>query len=263
MVGTPLVVERTFLFTDVEGSSRLWESDPDGMGEALARHFQVLGEEISAHDGTVVKDTGDGVFAVFTTARAAVAAAVSAQRALADTTAVGGGGSLRVRMGLHSGRAVQEDGDFHGTAVNRGARVMGIAHGGQVVVSEATHALACDDPPAGVTFVALGEQRLKDLSRPELVYQVVHPDLPSEFPPPRSLEVFPHNLPAQLSSFVGRADELRAIEAALARSRLVTLTGAGGVGKTRLALQVAADRVEQHGDGVWLVDLAGVSDPEL
>ncbi len=166
MIGPPLAVERSFLFTDVEGSSRLWESDPDRMGEALAQHFRVLREEISSHDGTLVKDTGDGIFAVFPTARAAVAAAVSAQRVLAGSAEVGSGGPLQVRMGLHSGRAVQEEDDYHGSAVNRGARLMGIAHGGQVVISEATHSLACDDPPDGVTFVAVGEHRLYDLSRP-------------------------------------------------------------------------------------------------
>ncbi|MDQ3932552.1 MAG: adenylate/guanylate cyclase domain-containing protein [Actinomycetota bacterium] len=264
MVGPPLVVEQSFLFTDVEGSARLWESDPEGMEGALADHFRLLREEVSAQDGTVVKDTGDGVFAVFATARGAVAAAVSAQQSLvAGTTSVGGAGPLRVRMGIHTGRAVHEEGDYHGTAVNRCARLMGIAHGGQVLVSESTHGLVCDDPPLRVSFKALGVHRLKDLARPEVVHQVVHPDLPTQFPPLRSLEAFAHNLPAELSSFVGRAEELAAVQAALDRSRLVTLTGAGGSGKTRLALQVAADRVEQHPDGVWLVDLAGLSDPEL
>lgn len=259
----PLVVERSFLFTDIEGSSRLWESDPDGMDEALARHFRVLRDEIAAQDGTVVKDTGDGVFAVFPTARGAVAAAVSTQRAHNAASPVAGTGPLRVRMGLHSGHSIHDGSDYHGTAVNRCARLMALAHGGQVLISEATHALVCDDPPDDVSFVELGEHRLKDLARPEVVHQVIHPELPAEFPPLRSLAVFAHNLPAELSSFVGRADELRAVQAALTRSRLVTLTGAGGSGKTRLALQVAADRVEQHPDGVWLVDLAGLSDPEL
>ncbi len=263
MVEPPLVVERSFLFSDVEGSSRLWEAEPRRMGDALAQHFRVLRDEISAHDGTVVKDTGDGVFAVFPTAHAAVAGAVSAQRALVATPPMAGSRPLRVRMGLHTGGAMHEAGDYHGTAVNRCERLMSVGHGGQVLVSEVTHALTCDDPPPDVSFVALGEHRLKDLSRSELVYQVVHPDLPTEFPPLRSLAAYGHNLPAELSSFIGRVDELRAVDAALARSRLVTLTGAGGSGKTRLALQVAADRLERHPDGVWLVDLAGLSDPEL
>ena len=252
----------TFLFTDVEGSTRTWEAHPKAMREALAQHFRLLQQAIADNDGTIVKETGDGVFAVFSAPRPALNAAVAAQRALAAAS-WGATGPLKVRMGLHTGHASSEHEDYHGTDVNRTARLMATAHGGQVVASEVTHSLVRNDAPPGVTFLDLGEHRLKDLARPERIYQVSHPDLTAEFPPLRSLGTFPNNLPAELSSFIGRQDEIAAIQEALTRSRLVTLTGAGGAGKTRLALQVAADRVEQHPDGVWLVDLAGLAAPEL
>jgi len=212
--------------------------------------------------GSLVSDTGDGIFAGFPAARAAVNGAVAAQRALVATS-WGATGPLRVRMGLHTGSADRGHEDFHGTEVNRCARLMAAAHGGQVIVSEATYSLVRDNPPPGVTFLDLGEHRLKDLARPERIHQIVHPDLLAKFPPLRSMGAFPNNLPAELSSFIGRKVELAAVQDALSRTRLVTLTGAGGAGKTRLALQAAADRIERHPDGVWLVDLAGLSDPSL
>ncbi len=252
----------TFLFTDIEGSTRLWEAQPEAMPEALTEHFRLLDQAVAGGGGTRVSDTGDGIFAIFPTARAAIGAAVAAQQALAvaswDAT-----GPLRVRMGLHTGDATKEHDDYHGTEVNRCARLMAIAHGGQVIVSEATFVLVRDDAPSGVSFRDLGEHRLKDLARPEHVHQVLHPNLSAAFPPLRSLASFPNNLPAELSSFIGRTNELASIQEELTRARLVTLTGAGGAGKTRLALQVAADRIERHPDGVWLVDLAGVTDPDL
>jgi predicted ATPase/class 3 adenylate cyclase len=252
----------TFLFTDVEGSTRLWEAEPDAMPGALAQHFQVLQEAVAAENGSVVNDTGDGIFAVFSGAKGAVHAAVAAQQAL-GAVAWGSTGPLRVRMGLHTGQADRAHEDFHGTEVNRCARLMATAHGEQIVASEATYILVRDDAPTDVSFLDLGEHRLKDLSRPERIHQILHPDLRAEFPPLRSLSAFPNNLPAELSSFIGRKQELNAVRDALARARLVTLTGAGGAGKTRLALQVAADQIEQHPDGVWLVDLAGLADPGL
>ena len=252
----------TFLFTDVEGSTRAWEAHPDTMPEALSRHFEILNEAVAETGGTTVSDTGDGIFAAFAGAKAAVAAAVAAQRAL-TAAQWGATGPLRVRMGLHTGHADRGHEDFHGTEVNRCARIMAAAHGGQVIVSEATHALVRDDSPTGVSFLDLGEHRLKDLARAEHVHQVLHPDLVAEFPPLRSLSAFPNNLPAELSTFIGRADALDTVRDTLARARLVTLTGAGGAGKTRLALQVAADQIEHHADGVWLVDLAGLTDPGL
>ncbi|MEP6680314.1 MAG: adenylate/guanylate cyclase domain-containing protein [Chloroflexota bacterium] len=261
-MSTPAQSPLTFLFTDVEGSTRLWEAQPDAMPDALSLHFGILQEAIKAGGGSVVSDTGDGVFAVFPGAKAGVGAAIAVQRALAAAR-WGTTGPLRVRMGLHTGHADRGHEDFHGTEVNRCARLMAAAHGGQVIVSEATHALVRDDAPEGASFLDLGEHRLKDLARPERIHQVLHPDLPAEFPPLRSLGTFPNNLPAQLSSFVGRARELAAVQEILGGARLVTLTGAGGAGKTRLALQAAADRIEDHPNGVWLVDLAGLTDPHL
>jgi predicted ATPase/class 3 adenylate cyclase len=265
--GTPMSTTRaqapiTFLFTDVEGSTRLWEAEPEAMPAALAAHFGALQEAVAAGGGSVVNDTGDGIFAVFSGAKGAVEAAVAAQQALGAVT-WGPTGPLRVRMGLHTGHADRGHEDFHGTEVNRCARLMATAHGEQIIASEATYVLVRDDPPADVSFRDLGEHRLKDLARPEQIHQILHPDLRAEFPPLRSLSAFPNNLPAELSSFIGRKQELAAVGDALARARLVTLTGAGGAGKTRLALQVAADQIEHHPDGVWLVDLAGLADPGL
>ncbi len=170
---------------------------------------------------------------------------------------------LRVRVGVHTGVAELRDGDYFGSAVNRAARLEGIAHGGQIVISQATEALVRDGLGEGIDLVDLGEHRLRDLSRAERVFQVVHPQLEQEFPPLRSLEAFPGNLPVQLTSFVGREEELAALAAALDESRLVTLTGVGGVGKTRLALQVAAEVLHQFGDGVWLCELGATNDADL
>ena len=262
MTSQPPADPLTFLFTDVEGSTRLWETHPDAMPEALTEHFRLLERAIKDEGGTIVKETGDGIFAVFPTPSSAINATVSGQRSLGSAS-WGATGPLKVRMGIHTGRAVREHEDYHGTDVNRTARLMATAHGGQVVVSEATYSLVQRIAPNAVSFVDLGEHRLKDLARPDRIFQVQHPALSAEFPPLRSLGTFPNNLPAALSSFIGRQAELAAVEDLLARSRLVTLTGAGGSGKTRLALQVAADRVERHSDGVWLVDLAGLVEPDL
>ncbi len=252
----------TFLFTDLEGSTRLWEEYPDVMRAALARHDELLRAAIDAHDGQVVKTTGDGVHAVFASVRDAMGAAVAAQCALAaepwEKT-----GPLRVRMGVHTGEGEQRDGDYYGPALNRAARIMSAGHGGQVLCSRPTADLAGDALPEGCSLVDLGEQRLRDLSRPEVVFQVVHPELTRDFPPLRSLDAFPGNLPLQLTSFVGRDDDIAGVATALTEARLVTLTGVGGVGKTRLALQVAAEVLPRYPDGVWLCELAATNDAEL
>ena len=261
MSTSPAVGPVTFVFTDVEGSTRLWEAHPETMPSAVARHLGMLHQAMD-RDGTVVKEMGDGIFAVFPNPHAAVSATLAAQRSLA-TASWPATGPLRARMGVHTGEAIFDHGDYFGNAVNRCARVMAIAHGGQIIVSDTTYALVRDDPPRGVSFLDLGEHRLRDLTRPEHIRQIVHPELQAEFPPLRSLGTFRNNLPAELSSFIGRTAELAAVKAALESSRLVTLTGAGGAGKTRLALQAAADRIEMHRDGVWLVDLAGLADPGL
>ena len=233
----------TFLFTDLEGSTRLWEEFPDAMRAALARHDEILRDAVEKRDGHVVKTTGDGLHAAFALAPDGVAAALDAQRALvAEDWNLPE--PLKVRMGLHTGGAELRGGDYYGPAVNRAARVSAAAHGGQIVASSATADLVRDDLAAEVSLVDLGEHRLRDLGRSERIVQVTHPELPSEFPPLRSLDVYPGNLPVQRSAFIGRDRDLAEVEAALETAPVVTLTGVGGVGKTRLALQVAADTVD-------------------
>jgi predicted ATPase/class 3 adenylate cyclase len=250
----------TFLFTDVEGSTRLWEELPEAMPGALARHDAILRDAIEAHGGFVVKTTGDGFHAAFATAGEGVLAAIAAQRAL-DAEAWGATGRLRVRMGLHTGEASLRDGDYFGGALNRAARLMSVAHGGQVVCSQATTDLARDVATQGVDFVDLGEHRLRDLARAEHVFQLRAPGLELEFAPLASLDAFPGNLPLQVSSFIGRESEIDQAVGALSDARLVTLTGVGGVGKTRLALQVAAEVLPRFREGAWLIELAPVRDP--
>ena len=250
----------TFLFTDLEGSTRLWEQHPDAMRAALARHDEILRDAVAAHRGHVVKATGDGLLAAFPAAQDALGAAASAE-ALLGSEAWEATGPLWVRMGVHTGGAELRDGDYFGPAVNRAARLMQAASGGQVLVSLATEELVRDSLEAGFGLVELGEHRLRDLSRPERVFQLIGPGLRSEFGPLRSLDVLPCNLPAQLTSFVGRGAELEELLAELESTRVVTLTGVGGVGKTRLALQVAAEALPRFGDGVWLVELGPIGEP--
>jgi predicted ATPase/DNA-binding SARP family transcriptional activator/class 3 adenylate cyclase len=252
----------TFLFTDIEGSARLWDEHPDEMDAALARHDAILHDAIAEHGGHVVKSTGDGVHAAFGTSVDAVAAAVEAQLGLAAEPWPGGT-ALRVRMGLHTGEGDYRDGDYSGPALDRSARLAGVAHGGQVVMSRATGDIVRDRLPPGVDVCDLGEHRLRDLARPEHVYQVLHERLPRIFPRLGTLDAFPGNLPVQLTSFIGRVAEMEAVAGALAESRLVTLTGVGGVGKTRLAVQVAAELLTRFNDGAWLCELATASDDGL
>jgi predicted ATPase/class 3 adenylate cyclase len=248
----------TFLFTDLESSTRLWEEYPDAMQDALARHDEILRDTIAAHDGAIVKTTGDGYHAAFGTAHEALDTAVAAQRALASE-AWGATGPLEVRMGLHTCEAAVRDGDYYGSAVNRAARLMSVAHGGQIVVSAATAELARETHP---DLQDLGEHRLRDLSRAEHVFQLSVPGVDRQFPPLRSLDRFPTNLPLQLTSFVGRDRDLNDIAKAFDTARLVTLTGVGGVGKTRLATQVAAELLPRFADGAWLCELAAADSPD-
>jgi predicted ATPase/class 3 adenylate cyclase len=250
----------TFLFTDLEGSTRLWEQHPAAMKVALARHDEILRDAVEGRRGRVVKSTGDGTHAVFVRAEDAVSAAATAQAAMA-TEPWGVTGPLRVRMGLHTGSAELRGGDYYGASLNRAARLMGIGHGGQVLVSHVTAELVGDALEGGVGLVDLGEHRLRDLSRPERVFQVTYPELRAEFPPLLSLDAYPTNLPAERTTLVGRQRLLVDIAAALESVRVITLTGVGGVGKTRLALQVAADVLPGFRDGAWLVELAPVVDP--
>jgi predicted ATPase len=232
------------------------------MKDALARHDAILSEAVAAHRGHVVKTTGDGVHAVFQTARDALDAAATGQMGLAESE-WRSTGPLRVRMGMHTGEAQLRDGDYYGAALNRAARLVAVAHGGQVVCSQATADLARDVLPAGMALMDLGEHRLRGLSRAERVFQLQAPGLARGFPTLRSLDALPGNLPAQLTSFVGREEELDRIAQEFAEARLVSLTGVGGVGKTRLAMEAAAEMVAEYRDGAWLVALAGVRDPEL
>ncbi len=246
----------TFLFTDLEGSTALWERHPAAMEGALARHDEILQGVITARGGTVVGGRGDGLFAVFPTPRNAAGAAQEAQRALAqeqwpDDIA------LRVRMGLHAGEATERDGDWFGTEVNRAARVMAVAHGGQIVCTRIVEELVRDD----CDVVDLGEHRLRDLQSTVHLFQVEVPGAPEAHPPLRSVDAHLTNLPYELSSFIGREREQDEVVERLHESRLVSIVGVGGVGKTRVALQVGAEVLPEHPDGVWLCELAPVDDP--
>ena len=251
------------MFTDVEGSTRLWERAPDAMRPALERHDAILHAAIEQAGGHVVKTTGDGLMAVFRSPGSALAAAVDAQR-LFHAERWPEACQIRVRMGVHTGEAATRAGDYFGPAVNRAARVMAAGHGGQVLVSGATASLVAGGLPERTTLRDLGEHRLKDLERPERLYQLVHPELAGEFPPLATLDRRPNNLPTQTSAFVGRDGELQAIRERLddPRVRLLTLTGPGGTGKTRLALRAAADQVDRFADGVFFVDVSAARDAD-
>jgi predicted ATPase/class 3 adenylate cyclase len=253
---------KTFLFTDIEGSTRLWEEESERMRPALARHDALLRAAVESHRGTVVKMIGDGVYAAFDDPLPALDAALTIQHALVDPSATNGV-ALRVRCGLHLGAVERRDNDYFGSPVNRAARIMSAAHGGQVLLSQAVADRVSGCLPSGSSLRDLGRVRLKDLATPEHVFQLAHPELRAEFPALRSLEATPNNLLQQVSSFIGRDHELAEVKRLLAEARLLTLRGAGGVGKTRLALQVAADVIDEYPDGVWFVDLASIADPVL
>jgi class 3 adenylate cyclase len=253
----------TFLFTDIEGSTPLWEREPDQMRLALARHHAILRTAIAAHEGHAYKIIGDAFQAAFVFPMQAVAAALAAQRALAahewETSA-----PLRVRMGVHVGSAMAEGNDYTTThTLNRVARIMAAGHGGQILLSVEVADLVRRDLPTDVTLRDMGKQRMKGLMHLEELFQVVAPDLPAVFPLLKTMDTFRTNLPAQLTSFVGREKEIAEIKQLLASHRLVTLTGPGGTGKTRLALHVAAEVLETFPDGVWLVELAPLADAAL
>ncbi len=252
----------TLLFTDIEGSTALWEQDGARMSQALAAHDGLARRAVESRQGTVVKMTGDGMHAAFDDAWDALAATVDLQEALADPAATNGV-PLRVRCGLHAGVVERRDNDYFGSPVNRAARIMSAAHGGQVLLSQAVVDCVHGNLPGAVSLRDLGKVRLKDLSTPERVYQVVHPQLRKDFPALRSLEATPNNLPQQATSFIGREEEFADLTRLLAKTRLLTLTGSGGCGKTRLSLQLAADALEQFPDGAWLVELAPLADPGL
>ena len=236
----------TFLFTDIEGSTRRWEADAEAMRAALLAHDEVLRTAIESHHGFLFSHTGDGVVAAFASPMSAVDAAVEAQLAL----------ELPVRMGLATGEAELRDGDYFGAVLNRAARVMAAGHGGQILVADSTAVLL-----SGVDLLSLGSRRLRDVPIPITVFQLQAPGLRTDFPQLRTLDVNPGNLRRVDTSFVGREAEVAQIEAAVRAHRLVTLTGVGGVGKTRLALEVAAHLADEFPDGVWVFELAAVTDP--
>jgi predicted ATPase/class 3 adenylate cyclase len=254
----------TFLFTDIEGSTALLgRLGDDDYAQVLAGHHALIRSALAAHGGREVDTQGDAFFAVFSSPRACVAAVLQMQRAIA-AHAWPGGERVRVRMGIHCGEAARTAAGLVGLEVHRAARVAAVGYGGQVLVSEAAAALVRGWLPPGAALADLGVHRLKDLGRPEQIFQLHGPGLPAEFPPLRSLgnPALPNNLPAQLSAFIGREREVSEVRALVESSRLVTLTGAGGCGKTRLGLQVAAELLDGSGDGVWLVELAAVTDQD-
>lgn len=256
----------TFLFTDIADSTTLWEQHPAAARVALTRHDELVEQIVAEHEGHIVRPRGEGDsrFAVFSRATDAVAAAAALQQALyAEHWLLRT--PLRVRMALHTGEADRRDGDYYGSAVNRCARLRAVAHGGQILVSAATQELVRDSLPSGIELHELGAHRLKDLTRPEQVFQLVAPGLAAEFPPLRSLDARPHNLPVQRDPLIGREREVAEVVALLRRPEigLVTLTGPGGTGKTRLSQQIAAEMLDDFPDGAWFVDLAALSDPAL
>jgi len=256
----------TFLFTDIEGSTQLWEQYPVAMKAALARHDAILREAIETHHGKVFKTVGDSFYAAFSSAPNALEAAMAAQRALhaeAAGIAPGTGPLIRVRMALHTGAAEERDGDYFGPPLNRVARLLSVGHGGQVLLSSVTDELVRAYLPPGAELRDMGEWRLKDLTRLEHISQLTVPDLPAHFPPLRALEALRTNLPAQLTSFVGREKEIAAVKRLIGANRLTTLTGPGGTGKTRLSLRVASDLLDSFVNGVWFVELAPLADPAL
>ena len=258
----------TFLFTDIEGSTQLWQQHPAAMPAALTRHHTILHRAIASHDGYVFQIIGDAFCAAFATAFDGLIAALAAQRALRDE-AWGDTGPLRVRMALHTGVAQVHAGDYtagqyvSGLTLSRAARLLSAGHGGQILVSSPTAELVSEQMPPDTVLRDMGVHRLKDLVQPQHIFQVSASDLSTHFPPLKTLGALPNNLPIHLTSFIGREHELAEMHGLLSTTRLLTLTGPGGAGKTRLALQVAADRLNAFEHGVWFVELASLSEPTL
>lgn len=252
----------TFLLTDLVGSTKAWEASPASMREAMARHDRIVASRLGRHMGVEAGRAGDSVLAVFERAADGAACALELQRDFAEE-GWPPGSDLKVRIALHTGEAELRRGQYYGLVLNRCARLLGTCHGGQVLITQATEQLLVDELPSRAALWDLGFHRLKDLTRPEHVFQLVDLDRPIEFPPIRSMQRRLSNLPAQLTPFIGREDELAQLHELHRRARLLTLTGPGGAGKTRLGLQLAAEVVGEHADGVWLVELDALSDPRL
>ena len=252
----------TFFFSDIEGSTRLIQRLGEGYPQVLLAHHTVLREALAANGGHELRTEGDSFFIVFDSALQACAGAAAAQQAL-HAHQWPDGGEVRIRIGIHTGEATLVGNEYLGLDVHRAARVASAGHGGQVLVSETTRALVDHALPPGLTLKDLGLHRLKDLAQPERLFQLVVDGLPDDFPPLKTLEATPNNLPTQLTSFIGRDDQVREATQLLARSRLLTLTGPGGTGKTRLSLQIAATVLDRFPDGVYFVPLSAIYDPEL
>jgi class 3 adenylate cyclase len=254
----------TFLFTDVEGSTRLWDYHAEAMSAALARHDALIREAVEIHKGQVFKTMGDAFHASFADANSALGAALDFQKKLQAEPILADDAKLMVRAAVHSGTAGRRDNDYFGPTLNRTARLLSAAHGEQTLVSSTTRALLDSALPEGASLRELGEHRLRDL-RSDTIYQLVHPSIRSEFPPILSLGAseLPNNLPEQLTSFVGREEPLGELQELLSRNRLLTITGSGGAGKSRLMLQFAADTLPDFPNGVWLTELAPLSDSAL
>jgi len=254
----------TFLFTDIENSTPLWEKYPEVMKSALAKHDSILKEAVESNNGQIIKTTGDGIHAVFSTAVDAVNASLDVQHVIQTSEAFKTSEvSLRVRMGLHTGEAELREGDYYGGTLNRAARIMSIGHGGQILVSETTLQITREHLPKDVSLLDLGQHYLKGLSHPEHIYQLNAPDLQQEFPELNSQSRAINNLPTQLTSFIGRERELAEAKSRLDGARLLTLIGPGGTGKTRLSIQLGTEFLSTFKDGVWLVEFAPIADPSL
>ena len=250
----------TFLFSDIEGSTRLWERAGGAMRRALVRHDEILRKAVERNAGVVFKTVGDSFFCAFERPENGLRAAVDAQLALASEPWPAAIGELLVRIGLHTGVAVLRRGDYFGPTLNRIARLTAAAHGGQTLMSATTAALLAKKL-GNVTLRDLGTHRLKDLGEPEVIFQVVAPGLRTDFLPPASLDATANNLPSQISSFVSRTRDLEQLRTLTAQHPLVTIAGLGGIGKTRLALQLAAEMISDFKDGCWFVALKDTDDP--
>lgn len=253
----------TFLFTDIENSASLWETQPERMTVALARHNALLRQAIEAHQGTVFKTVGDAFYTVFVSPLEALHAAIEAQERLRTEPWEEIGLTLKVRMGIHTGAPECREDDYFGPSVNRVARVCDLGHGGQILVTRAVHELIGESAPKQIAFRGLNAWRLKGMTRPETIYQVEAPCLPADFPPLRSVAESGGNLPEILASFIGREQEIRQITRLLDSHKLLTLRGAGGCGKTRLAIEAVRPLAVDYPGGVWLVRLEAILDPDL
>lgn len=253
----------TFLMTDVEGSTRAWSTSPHDAKAALERHDRIVLEQVEKNQGYIVESgrEGDSFLAVFRQASDALACALETQRSL-QRESWPAGAAMKVRVAIHTGEAELRSGHYAGAPLYRCSRMLAIAHGGQVLVSGATEQLVADSLPDRVTLRDLGLHGLRDISRPEHIYQLLHPDLTGEFPPLRSVEAERSNLPEPLTSFVGRDAELSALAKLMNQARMVTITGPGGIGKSRLAVELARRRAGHWADGTWLVDLSPIQDPQ-